>query len=137
MNATRSKNAQSLFAFLEEEWDRMGLKPTAWTRKVGIPDATVLRWRDGIEPDMRSLKRIAEALERPLVDVLLAAEYITPDEVSGYVPQPRSYDLLEAIELDPKLSDGEREALRQVHDAFRLVESGQVRKKRVRGRTGS
>ena len=99
-----------------------------------MSDATVLRWRDGdAEPDMRTLRRVAEALGRPLIDVLIAAGYVDPEQAGGYAVPIRSYSLLEAIELDRTISDGEREALRQVHDAFALVQSGQRRRVRVKG----
>lgn len=129
-----SKSAgKLLFAFLQTEWDAMGIGPTAWARRVGLPDATVLRWRDeDVDPDMRTLRRVAEALERPVVDVLLAAGYVTSDELNGYAVPVRTYDIIETIRLDQKLSDPEREALRQVHDAFALVQSGQAKKVRVR-----
>lgn len=133
MMADKNKNALALYRFLESEWDRLGIRPTAWCRQVRIADATVLRWREGVEPDMRSLRRVAEALERPLIDLLLAAEYVTPEQIDGREITDRSFDLLETIRLDPKLSSAEREALRQVHDAFALVESGAKRKVRVKG----
>ena len=134
---TESANAKALYAFLEQEWARMGIRPTAWCRKVGLADATVLRWREGIEPDLRSLKRVAEALERPLIDILVGARYVTSEEAGGYVVAPRCCDLLEAIRLDPELSDGEREALRQVHDAFALVEAERAHRTRSRRRTSA
>lgn len=122
-----------MYAFLQQEWDAMGIRPTAWCRKVGMADATVLRWRDGVEPDLRTLRRVAEALGRPLLDLLVAAGYVTSAEAGGYSVPIRSYSLLEAIELDRSISDGEREALRQVHDAFALVEAGRRRKVKVKG----
>lgn len=133
MNATKSDQAIALYRFLETEWDAMDIRPTAWCRSVGLADATVLRWRDGVEPDLRSLRRVAEALGRPLLDLLVASGYVTEEEAGGYVVPPRSYDLLEAIQLDQSISDGEREALRQVHDAFAMVGAGKAKKVTVRG----
>jgi len=121
LRRTASPNARALYAFLEREWAAMDIRPTAWCRKVGLADATIFRWRDeGCEPDMHTLKKVADALERPLIDVLIAAEYIPLDEAGGYEVPDRTYDLLEAIRLDPELSDGEREAHRQLHYAFNL-----------------
>lgn len=137
MSTTKSKHALALYAFLVEEWDAMQIAPTTWCRQVGIADPTVYRWRQGVEPDMRSLRRVAEALGRPIVDILVAANYLQPDEVGGHVAVPRSYDVLEAINLDQAISDQCREALRQVYDAFTLVESGAAKKVRVRARKGT
>jgi len=117
-----SPNAHALYAWLETEWANMGIKPTAWCRKVGLADATIFRWRDeGCEPDVATLKKVAEALERPLIDILIAANYITPDETGGYKAPERTYDLLETLRLDTGLSPHEREAHRHLHDAFALA----------------
>jgi transcriptional regulator with XRE-family HTH domain len=116
-----SPNAKALYAFLEREWAAMGIRPTAWCRRVGIADATILRWRDeGCEPDVATLKRVAAALERPLIDVLIGAEYITPSDAGGYEVPDRTYDIADAIRLDPRLSDGQREAYRSMYRAFEL-----------------
>jgi transcriptional regulator with XRE-family HTH domain len=136
MGTDGSPYAQALYSFLEREWEAMDIRPSAWCRRVGLADATVLRWREGeSEPDMRTIRRVADALERPVIDLLVAMGYVTRREAGGYEPPARTYDLLETIRLDPKLTDGEREALRQVYDAIRLVNSGKARKVRVRGQT--
>ena len=130
-----SRQAKQLYGWLEDEWAARGITMTAWCREAGISNTTVLRWREGTEPDLRTLRIVADKLERSLVDVLLAAGYIYQDEVDGYEIPTRYYDIVETIRLDPDLSDEEREALRQIHDAFALVESGRKRKVKVRGRT--
>lgn len=119
MSTTGSKHATKLYAFLQKEWDAMGIAPTTWCRTVGIPDPTVYRWKTGVEPDMKSMRRVAEALERPLVDVLLAAGYVTPAQVGGHIPElRRPHDLREALEKDQSVDAGLREAIRQMLDAF-------------------
>lgn len=137
MSTTRSTHALALYSFLQKEWDAMKIAPTTWCRQVGIADPTVYRWRQGVEPDMRSLKRVAEALGRPVLDILVAAEYVTPEEAKGHIATPRSYDVLEAIRLDQSISDNCREAMRQVYDAFALVESGRAKRVRVQARKGN
>lgn len=133
--ATRTvDHAKALYAFIETEWIKQGLKgPTPWARLNGFSVVTMLNWRDkGGDVDMRMIRQVAEALHRPVIDVLIAAKYVTVDEAGGYEVPEREYDLLDAIRLDTSLSDAEREALRQVHDAFALVSSGRKRKVTVR-----
>ena len=125
-----SAQARALFDFILAECNAQQIALTTWCRGAGIPDPTVLRWREGVEPDMRSLRRVAVALDRSLIDILVAGGWITREEANGHVPQIRSYDLSEAIRLDTKISDAEREAHRQLQQAFAMVESGA--KKRVR-----
>lgn len=127
-------HAKALYAFIEKEWIKQGLKgPTPWARLNGFSVVTMLNWRDkGGDVDMRLIREVAAALHRPVIDVLIAAGYVSVDEAGGYVVPEREYDLLEAITLDPKISDAEREALRQLHDVFAVVSSGQKRRVRVR-----
>jgi predicted transcriptional regulator len=107
-----------LWQFLESEWERLGTRPTAWSRQANIPDATMLRWRDGVEPELRNLRRVANALNRPLVEILLAAKYVTPKEVNGQQIMERVYSVPEAIALDPALGPGDRDVLLRVYTAL-------------------
>lgn len=125
-----SPNALALYRFLQEEWDAMGVRPTAWCRRHGMSDATVLRWREGVEPDMALLKRVATELNRPLYEVLLAAGYITSDDLNGKTVTERTYSVPEALRGDPKLKDvpsGKKELLRQLYDQY-VVDAQQVRR---------
>lgn len=111
----KSSEAIQLFRFLQAECDRMDIKITTWGRKNDIADATIIRWRQGVEPDMRSLRRVAKALDRPLWEVLVAAGYVDPEDVGRDI-SPREYDVADAIRLDRKLSPRARELLNQVYD---------------------
>lgn len=111
----KSAEAIELYRFIQNECDRMDVRITTWARRHNIADATIIRWRQGVEPDMRSLRRVAEALGRPLWEVLTAAGYIDPEEVGRDV-SPREYDVAEAIRLDRRLTPRARELLNQVYD---------------------
>jgi hypothetical protein len=134
MSTSPSKHATALYAFLEKEWAAMKIAPTTWCRQVGIADPTVYRWSQGVEPDMKSIRRVAEALGRPVIDVLVAAGYVSAEEAGGHVPAPRSYSLIDGLNLDTTYSPEIREALRQVLDAMLLVETGAAKKVKVRTR---
>lgn len=125
-----------LHDFLQKEWDHMGTTRGAWCREAGIPDSTVHRWGQGIEPDMRSLRLVAEALHRPLVDVLQGAGYLDKKTLHREIPPRETPSVLKALQPpdkggDPTLSPVVREALLQIYERLTLVESGQARS--VRG----
>lgn len=119
--AEPSRHALALYAFLRTEWDRLDVLPTIWCRQHGIPDPTVLRWARGVEPDMRSLRRVAEALGRSLLDVLVAGEYLTPDEAAGHVPTPVMVDARKAVQLDPDVDDVLTEAVLSMMDSYEAI----------------
>lgn len=137
MSTTPSKQASALYAFLEKEWDAMKIAPTRWCREAGIADPTVYRWKHGVEPDMKSIRRVAEALGRPVLDVLVAAGYVSSEEANGHIPGPRSYDLREALRLDENFSPAIREALAQTLDGMLAIEAGTARKVKVRAKRGN
>lgn len=98
----------ALHAWLEEELARRpgAMKPGPWARRTGVAsDATTSRWASGeSRPSMDILAKIADALNVSLVDVLLAAKAITPEEAGGRTPHP--YEPIspeDAIMLDPTL----------------------------------
>jgi hypothetical protein len=137
MSTPGSKHALALYAFLEKEWAAMKTGPYAWCREVGIADPTVFRWKQGVEPDMRSLRRVAEALGRPVLEILIAVRYVSVAEANGHVvAPPPSYSVLEALERDQSISDDVREVLRQVYDSVMAIESGAAKKATVRRKRG-
>lgn len=119
-----SEHAKQLFTWIQGEADAMGITLTAWCRKMQIPDPTVLRWKKGIEPDFRSLQRVANVMGRSILDVLLAAGYIGPDEAKGHVPQPMLVDARQAIKADPSLSEMLASHLLEIMDRYEEMEAG-------------
>jgi hypothetical protein len=129
-----SQNAIRLFRWLETEWDRMGVLPTIWCRQNGIPDPTVLRWQHGTEPDFRSLQRVAAALGRSIIDLLLVGGYISEEEANGHLPQPIVLDAEVAIRKDPRISDVLAEAMLRLWENYEEIEAGIA--KRIESKTG-
>lgn len=121
-HAAPVKPGLALYTFLQEEWRALGTTRGAWCRQADLPDSTVHRWSQGHEPDMKSLRAVATALERPFTDILLAAGYVTPEELGGALLSPRKPPTLdEALKLDPELiaDPGQQELLTQVVDSIR------------------
>lgn len=118
--------------FLEHFWLANGLTRRAWCRAAGLPDSSVGRWRDGVEPEIASLKKVARGVQRPLVDLLLIAGYLSPEELAGPTPpEIQTFNVERAIRLDPGITEAEREALMAIHRAISAVESGSSRSVRI------
>jgi hypothetical protein len=127
-------HGQRLTSFLQKEWDAAGTTRGAWCREAGLADSTVMRWGQGVEPDMRNLRMVAQGLGRRLVDVLLAAGYLSPDDVGGHVPELSSrIDFETALLIATGISDEERAAHLKLREAYQLVESGRASRVTVRG----
>ena len=125
MTAIAESHGTRLTRFLQGEWNALGTTRGAWCRSVGIASSTVLRWSQGVEPDLKNLLIVAAGLDRKLVDVLYAAGYIGDEDVQvRTVAPPRERITIEAaIKTDVTLSDPERDALLAVHAAFQTVTS--------------
>jgi transcriptional regulator with XRE-family HTH domain len=117
----------ALSRFLAAEWAALGTNRARWCRQHGLSDSTVLRWSQGSSNiDMAQMNAVARALGRPLVDILLAARYLTPEEVGGRHATPREPTAaVDAIRADPGLSDTMRAALLAVLRTGMSVESGE------------
>jgi len=131
-------HGQRLTEFLQREWDAAGTTRGAWCREVGLADSTVMRWGQGTDPDFRNLELVAAGLGRRMVDVLLAAGYLTPDEVNGHVPvQSSRLDIDTALRTATGVSDAERDAHMQLRKAYQLIESGQATRVTARRTAGA
>jgi transcriptional regulator with XRE-family HTH domain len=132
MGTTAIDYGMNLTRYLEAEWDGLGTTRGAWCRKVGLADSTVLRWAQGIEPDMKNLRLIAPALGLTLTQVLVICGYETEQNAKVKAPEPRTRPTVaEAIELDPTINDDERAALRAMHDALVKARDGRKRTTRI------
>lgn len=76
-----SPHGLALFAYLQAQATAAGMAVTTWCRKIGISDSTAWRWSDGVEPDMRTMRKLAEGLGVPLRDILVAAKYLGREEL--------------------------------------------------------
>jgi transcriptional regulator with XRE-family HTH domain len=91
-------------------------------RESGVPDSVLSRWRNaGTKPSLEQLRRLQPFLQAPLLELLVAAGHLTPDEanltaVSRPVRLPR--DVRDAIELEPALPDDLKRLLLNQYDAM-------------------
>lgn len=128
-NQSEVNHGQALHRFLEQEWAALGVTRGAWCRSNGISDSTMVRWQQGTDPDYRLMRQVADALDRSMLEILIAGKYIRPEEVDGLgVPPRQQVSVSEAIRLDPSLTDEARDALRLLLKAFQAVESGRAKK---------
>lgn len=126
----------NLTRYLEKVWDGLGTTRGAWSRQAGLADSTVLRWSQGVEPNMDNLRMVAEALNLKLTQVLLICGYITPGELKTATvpPPPVRPTVSEAIELDRTITTQEKLALRAMHDLFTQAADGHKRSVRIRSK---
>jgi hypothetical protein len=131
------RNSDSaLYDWLERYWAANGLSPSGWSKLVGLSPSTVLRWAHS-DPDISSLRAIAQATGMTMIELLVIAEIITPDEANGIVPreplEPAPYSVEDAIDHDPQLSDQERKVLRAALDLVRQTKrTGRSARKVIR-----
>lgn len=122
-----------LTRYLEKEWDALYTTRGAWCREHGLPDTTVYRWSQGVEPDIGTMMKIADALGRKLVEVLYHAGYVDESDLRlrTVAPPRERIDVIGAIRTDPELTDQQRQALLAVHTAL-VAPSPNGRKQTIR-----
>lgn len=123
----RRMYGRRLWDFILDECRRQGMAPTGWTRRHHISDATALRWREGVEPSMKSLQQVARASGKTTWQLLLVCGYVDNEDLAE-----GSGTVLDALRTDRTIPEGLREALRQVHDLGVL--SASVREQQARER---
>src|SRR4051812_48970834 len=107
MSNTKGAHGRALTRWLNQIWESEGTNANKWAREHGFSGPTVHRW--GVDTDPTTidmLRKIADALGRPLLDVLVMGEYITADEAAGHdvAPIQPPPSVLDAIERDESLS---------------------------------
>jgi transcriptional regulator with XRE-family HTH domain len=91
-------------------------------RATGVPDSVISRWRtSGTTPSIGQLRRLQTALQVSLVELLVAAGHLTPEEagVTAFTPAQRlSRSTRDAIRHDPELGDELKHLLEVQYDAM-------------------
>lgn len=87
---------------------------------------------NGRAPEPPTLRRLARALDRPFTELLVAAGWITTDELAGVdrITDPTTMDPIQRIATLPGLSEAERELITTVVQTYRRThpdESGDQR----------
>lgn len=91
-------------------------------RATGVPDSVISRWRtSGTTPSIAQLRRLGDALQVSLLELLVAAGHLTADEagVTAFtVPVRVARSTLEAIRDDPALDDDLKHLLTLQYEAM-------------------
>jgi transcriptional regulator with XRE-family HTH domain len=84
-------------SWVNQQLTRKGWRPADAARAFGVDDSMISKWRRGLAgPDPKSLRRVAESLELPILEVLVAAGWITPEE-AGQPPAPPASEAVELL----------------------------------------
>lgn len=118
----------NLYRFLADYWRATGTNQNAWCdAHPGIHAPTVSRWRTGTEPRVAAYRAVADALGRPILDILQIAGVITADEAKGRAVTPTTAPSIDdALRLDDTVPASVREALASMLQATRDVAAGRV-----------
>lgn len=127
MTTSSSQRGRALYAWLQAEWQALGTNQEAWCREHGLSPATVSRWQTGVEPKIDAIRLVATGLRRPILDVLVAARLLSPDEAAGHDGGPPPAPTIEAaLKNDPAIPRGLRPVLHDLLKAFRAVDAGET-----------
>lgn len=67
--------------YLEAAMKRARIESNAeLARRSGVNDSVISRWKSGVVPSLDKIRRVAEALNRPFLEVAVAAGAMTPEE---------------------------------------------------------
>lgn len=109
-----------------------------FAKSKGIDHGAIHRWRMGGKPEIEALREIAVALNLTFAQILILAEYATPEDFDGLTVTPAQPPSLEdAIEHDPTLTPTMRDAFRGMLASMRELApldggTGKSRKRTVR-----
>lgn len=117
MNDTEGSHGRSLVAYLDALRETAGATSMrSYMASVGYDAARVSQWKLGKPPSIAHMRELADALDVPLGEILVAAMYGTADDFGG-IREVRHSTVLEAIRLDTQLSDKAKAALSSTYEA--------------------
>lgn len=95
--------------------------PTALAKASGVDQSVISRWlNEGRTPQVDQLRKIADPLKATMIDLLIAADYVRREEVTGE-PAPDLLDVPDAIERDTALIDEARAHLLNQYELLRRL----------------
>lgn len=105
--------------FIQQALDARGWSGADFQRASGIDRSRLVAWRDsGALPSVDLSRKVAEALGAPLLEVLVAAEILTPEEARSSAASPAdpvrslpSHQLL--AEIERRLASAEERLTRE------------------------
>lgn len=116
-------------AYLRSAMKAAGISNQAeLARRLGVSDSDVSRWLKGIvQPQPPQLRKMTTVLRRPMLELLVAAGHLEPDEAGmegvPQVPAPRVADVLDAIAEDDRLLPEAKDHLRNQYGLLLRVQA--------------
>jgi hypothetical protein len=107
---------------------------------IGYDYQRIHQWNGHREPSIEHMRELADALGRPLGEVLVGAEYGTPDDFGGVLPPPPELPIREAIQRATDVDDAYKTNLFTMMDLLnsgRSVEAEPVKASGRKRRTGA
>lgn len=80
-----------------------GTTASAVAARAGVNKATVSKWRTGQSPDPDMVRRIASALDAPVLEAFIAAGFLDRSDTTKVIELPRALADLDATELTDEL----------------------------------
>lgn len=110
-------NRRGWSAYLRALMDSRGWKPVDLARRSGIKQGVISRWlrdEEAPTPSIPNLRRIAEVTYVRLVDLLVVAGHLTPEEAGmDQAPEPpRPIRVEELVDEDESLTPEAREMIK-------------------------
>lgn len=97
----------TLAAYLQEHLDKRQWTRADLARASGLAESGLARWMAGKAPSLENCRVLADVLGRPLLEVLVAAGILTPDEAGHKFVEPN----LSALTNDELLGEVKRRML--------------------------
>lgn len=72
---------------------------------AGVGNPALSRWLKGTVPDIENCRKLAEALRVPLLEILVVAGHLTPDE-AAMADRPKAPDVVVVDEIDQMIRKG-------------------------------
>ncbi len=85
--------------YIEGHLARRGWEVSDLAARAGLSPSVIHRWRKGYRPNLDNARLVAKALGVPILEVLLAAGQLTPDEAGATVAAPSPIAELTNAEL--------------------------------------
>ncbi len=88
-----------------------------------VSAANLSRWGSGTtEPSLPQMRDLADALRRPLTDILIAAKVLRTDEVGAHVLRHTvPWTPEHAVKADRELTDDDKKHIVEIITAFRQI----------------
>lgn len=97
---TPPQATQRFAAWLNHYLDKRGWTVSDLAKNAGLDRSGIQRWKSGqLRPNLDNARALADVFHRPLLEVLVAAEILTPDEAAEQPTAPPDLTTLSEDQL--------------------------------------